>query len=100
MLLFPLKIPLTEGVFQPNLAYPALARFPLVGPHLAPGFFHLPGQSNGMSLCLQIFWSVFQFAGIPQTPELICLPPFDDFRSDMLCQKRRCFKEKTGLFSL
>jgi hypothetical protein len=53
-----------------------------------------------MSLCPQFFWGTFQSPGIPQTPELKLLPLFDDFRPDMLCQKCRCFKEKTGLFNL
>lgn len=46
MLPYPLKIPLREGVFQPNLAYPALARLSHLGPHLAYGFFRFPWHSK------------------------------------------------------
>jgi hypothetical protein len=53
-----------------------------------------------MSLCPQFFWGTFQSPAIPQTPELKFLPLFDDFRPDMLRQKCRCLKEKTGLFNL
>jgi hypothetical protein len=55
MLLFAKKNPLREGVFWPNLAYPALTRLSDFGPRLAHGFLIIPWQSNGMSLCPQIF---------------------------------------------
>jgi hypothetical protein len=55
MLLFAKKNPLMEGVFWPNLAYPALTRLSDVGLHLALGFLTIPRQSNGMSLCPQFF---------------------------------------------